>query len=104
MATSVIQFRVDDDLKNQATALYDKLGIDLSTAMRMFLKRSVAANGIPFSMVIPKEEYNSAKALSFMDELNKSASANGASEMSLEDINAEIALYRQERTAERFEK
>lgn len=48
MATSIVQFRVDDDLKNEATAVYEKLGIDLSTAMRMFLKRSVMENGIPF--------------------------------------------------------
>lgn len=41
MATSIIQFRVDDELKNEAAAVYEKLGIDLSTAMRMFLKRSV---------------------------------------------------------------
>ena len=85
MATSIVQFRIDDDLKNQATELYDKLGIDLSTAMRMFLKRSVSVNGIPFSMVIPKENYNPVK------------------EMSLEDINDEIASYRQERKAERSE-
>ena len=41
MATSIVQFRVDDDLKNEATKIYEELGIDLSTAMRMFLKRSV---------------------------------------------------------------
>lgn len=103
MATSIVQFRIDDDLKNQATELYDKLGIDLSTAMRMFLKRSVSVNGIPFSMVIPKESYNPVKALSFMDEINKSAAQNGIAEMSLEDINDEIASYRQERKAERSE-
>ena len=55
MATSIIQVRVDDKLKAEATALYEKLGIDLSTAMRMFLKRSVSVNGIPFSMVLPTD-------------------------------------------------
>lgn len=45
MATSIVQFRVDDDLKNVATKIYEELGIDLSTAMRMFLKRSVIVNG-----------------------------------------------------------
>ena len=37
MATSVVQFRIDDDLKEQATEIYDKLGLDLSTAMRISL-------------------------------------------------------------------
>ncbi|MDD7224360.1 MAG: type II toxin-antitoxin system RelB/DinJ family antitoxin, partial [Lachnospiraceae bacterium] len=40
MATTLVQVRIDDELKNQATAVYDALGIDLSTAVRMFLKRS----------------------------------------------------------------
>ena len=34
---SVIQFRVDDDLKKQAILVYKKLGIDLSTALRILL-------------------------------------------------------------------
>ena len=38
---AIVQFRVDDDLKMQATSVYEKLGIDLSTALRMFMKSSV---------------------------------------------------------------
>lgn len=99
MATSIVQFRIDDDLKNQATELYDRLGIDLSTAMRMFLKRSVTVNGIPFAMVLPREDYSASKALGFMEELNKSASENGTNEMTLDDINSEISSYRKARNA-----
>ena len=56
MATSVVQFRIDDELKEQATEIYDKLGLDLSTAMRIFLKRSVAVRGLPFGMTLSDEE------------------------------------------------
>lgn len=52
MATSIVQFRIEDDLKAQATEIYEKLGLDLSTALRIFLKRSVAVKGIPFSMTL----------------------------------------------------
>ncbi|MBO7078577.1 MAG: type II toxin-antitoxin system RelB/DinJ family antitoxin, partial [Bacilli bacterium] len=38
---TVLQVRVDEELKNQAGAIYNELGMDLSTAIRMFLKRSV---------------------------------------------------------------
>ncbi len=99
MATSVVQFRVEDDLKLEATAIYEKLGIDLSTAIRMFLKRSVMENGIPFSMTLDRE-YNSGFAMQAVNELNMQAKRNGVSDMSLEDINAEIAAYRKERKAE----
>ena len=55
MATSIVQFRIDDDLKTQATEIYEKLGLDLSTALRIFLKRSVAVRGIPFSMTLDSD-------------------------------------------------
>ena len=55
MATSIVQFRIDDDLKTQATAIYEELGLDLSTALRIFLKRSVAVRGIPFSMTLDND-------------------------------------------------
>ena len=47
MANALVQVRIDEELKDRATAIYDALGIDLSTAIRMFLKRSVMVNGIP---------------------------------------------------------
>lgn len=58
MATSVMLVRVDDELKAQAAAIYEDLGIDLSTAIRMFLKRTVIQNGIPFSMTLPRRDYS----------------------------------------------
>lgn len=96
MANSVIQFRIDDDLKNQATEIYEALGIDLSTALRMFLKRSVAVKGIPFNMTLSDDEYFSVKALNAVAEMNKISNENGNSEMTLDEINAEISAVRNE--------
>lgn len=41
MAHSLVQIRLDDELKAETTAVYEALGIDLPTAVRMFIKRSV---------------------------------------------------------------
>ena len=92
---AVIQCRIDDDLKLQASSLYEKLGIDLSSAIRMFLKRSVMVNGIPFSMIID-EKYDPQAAIEAMKNINRSAKENGISDMSLDEINAEIELSRKE--------
>jgi len=94
---AIVQFRVDDDLKLQASSVYEKLGIDLSSALRMFMKRSVMVNGIPFSMILDNEPYNPEKAVSAMKKINESAKASGSSEMTLEEINAEISQYRKEK-------
>ena len=49
MSTSLIQIRVEDNLKMKAAQIYSDLGLDISTAVRMFLKWSVMENGIPFN-------------------------------------------------------
>lgn len=97
MIMAIVQLRVDDELKAQAAAIYDRLGIDMSSAIRMFLKRTVNVNGIPFSMILNEEEYNPQLALQAMKNINASAKANGISEMTLDEINEEISAYRKER-------
>ena len=46
-----IQVRVDDQLKDSADSLFTSLGLDTSTAVRMFLVASTEAGGIPFAVV-----------------------------------------------------
>lgn len=99
MATSVMQFRVDDELKAQATEVCENLGMDLPTALRIFMKRTVIANGIPFSMTLPKEPYNGERAVRALQSLSEAAQKNGTANMSLDEINAEIATARAERSA-----
>ena len=94
MANTLIQFRIDDELKKQATAVYDALGIDLSTAVRMFLKRSVLVNGIPFDMILPKSDHKAEKAARALTELSNTAMENGTADLSLEEINSEIEAVR----------
>jgi len=100
MATTLVQVRIDEDLKNQATVVYDALGIDLSTAVRMFLKRSVMMNGVPFSMTLPNGEPKAEKAMKALLALNREAETNGTSEISLDEINAEIEAARKARQVE----
>lgn len=52
MANDLIQFRVDTETKEKAERIFKELGIDLPTAVRMFLARTVRENGIPFSMML----------------------------------------------------
>lgn len=94
MATSLVQVRIDDELKSQATAIYDALGMDLSTAVRIFLKRSVMVGGIPFNLTLPRQESKTKLAAKALLELSAAAEQNGTSEMTLEEINAEINAVR----------
>ena len=53
MANNLLQLRIDEKLKQEATEIYSQLGLDLPTAIRIFLTRSVQMKGIPFSMQLP---------------------------------------------------
>jgi DNA-damage-inducible protein J len=46
--SSVIQVRVDSQLKEDAERLFTDLGLDIPSAIRLFLKQAIASNGIPF--------------------------------------------------------
>ena len=39
---------IDDDVKARAAALYDSMGMSLSTAVNIFLRQSLVDNGLPF--------------------------------------------------------
>ena len=88
---ALLQIRVDEELKNQANAVYNEIGIDLSTAIRMFLKKSVLEGGIPFDTKI---DQSTLKAILAVDNMRTTSENNGNSEMSLDDINKEIKLAR----------
>jgi DNA-damage-inducible protein J len=98
MSTSVMQFRVDDELKAQATEICENLGLDLPTALRMFMKRTVMVNGIPFNMTLPQKDYKADRAVRALHELSDAARENGTADMTLEEINAEIDAARAERS------
>lgn len=45
-----MNIRIDDDIKNQAEALFEELGLNMSTAVNMFVRQAVRQGGIPFEV------------------------------------------------------
>lgn len=56
MATVPTQIRIDREIKTQATALFASLGLDMSSAVNLFLRQCVLRGGIPFPIEMPKNE------------------------------------------------
>jgi len=54
-AVSQIAVKVDDELKKEATAIFNELGLDMSTAVKLFLKQSVLTRSIPFEVKLDSE-------------------------------------------------
>ena len=51
-ATANLNIRTDRELKNECERIYSELGLNMTTAINMFLRATVRENGIPFSVKI----------------------------------------------------
>ena len=91
----VIQVRVDDKLKADANKVFEEVGIDMSTAIRMFLKRCVYAQWLPFNKDPLTEDDIYFWKLQGND--LKDQDTNPNRDMTLDEINEEIRLAREER-------
>lgn len=52
---ATVQVRIDEDTREQANAVFERIGLDIPTAIRMFLKQSIESNGLPFQPMIAKD-------------------------------------------------
>lgn len=57
MASTNLNIRTDKDVKAQAEKIFDALGLNMTTAVNIFLRQAIRENGIPFEVKlnIPNE-------------------------------------------------
>ncbi|MDO4177311.1 MAG: type II toxin-antitoxin system RelB/DinJ family antitoxin [Bacillota bacterium] len=94
---SVLQVRVDDDLRREVAAIYETMGMDLPTAIRMFLVKSKAERGLPFETTLPEGYVTRYEGMRAFDRIRKSR--EDMPELSMEEIDREIAKARKEKKA-----
>ena len=86
--TTNLNIRVDEELKRTAEALYSELGLNMSTAINIFLRHSVRYGGIPFNLRI---ERPNVETLTAIDDVNNnsdmSKSFDSVSAL-MDDLNA----------------
>ena len=81
----LIQFRADEAMKAEATKIYESLGLDLPTALRMFLARSLLERGLPFEVKLPNAPISRKEGWLAFEKLREQAA--DVPEMSLDEIN-----------------
>ena len=52
MATTNLNIRTDVEVKSAAEQLFSELGLNLTTAVNMFLRQAIRTGGIPFDVKI----------------------------------------------------
>ncbi len=56
MASTNLNVRVDEDVKKNVEVVLDELGLNMSTAVNMFLRAVIRENGIPFKVSLKKPD------------------------------------------------
>ncbi len=88
MATVPTQVRIDEDLKKQAVELFNELGMDMSSAINIFLRQCVLRGGLPFAVELPTYKKEVVEAME--EALKISRDPNGKSYSSFSEILEEI--------------
>ena len=97
MDNSQLQIRVDKQLKSDVSAIFSNIGLDLSTAIRLFFKKSLQVKGLPFSLNEEDSDFDYISAMDNVFAMQEEARKAYPEGLTLEQINAEINSYRKNR-------
>lgn len=75
MAKVSTSISIDADVKAQAQALFADFGLDLSTAINIFLRQSIRENCIPFTIQREVPNADTVAAMKEAEEMAKNPSA-----------------------------
>ena len=102
MAAVNVTIRIDEETKRDFDAFCGNVGMNITTAINMFIKATLRTRELPFS-VTDAEPYREsgdaviARGRQAFREAQERAEADGISEMTLDEINGIIGEVRRER-------
>ena len=86
--TTNLNIRIDEELKSKAEAIFKELGLNMSTAINMFLRYSVRYGGIPFDLRIEKPNEKTQSAIDDVDNNRNMSKTFDSVSALMEDLNA----------------
>lgn len=87
--TTLIQVRIDEEIKRKADTLFADLGFDTPTAIRIFLNQSIRREGMPFEVAKPQPNAETLAAM--LEGMERYPKRYGNFREALNEIQAEIA-------------
>ncbi len=58
-----LNVNIDSDVKERASQVFSKLGLDMTTAVTIYLNQVIQKNGIPFDLTLEKTHYTADEIL-----------------------------------------
>ena len=102
MSSANITIRVEEETKKQFDAFCESVGMNVTTAIHLYIKTVLRTREIPFTisdtnMSDTKTMLSSECAKAALIGMQNISSLSGLSEMTMDEINAEIAEFRREK-------
>jgi DNA-damage-inducible protein J len=98
--TTNLNIRIDRNLKAEADQVFNALGMNLTTAITVFVKQAVRQRKIPFEVALDSG-VSMQDLVAASERIWENSIRNGTDKMTLEEIDAEIAASRAERKKHR---
>lgn len=86
MSQTNVNIRIDEDIKKQAEGLFADLGLNMSTAVNIFIRQSLRTGGLPFDVTL--DPFYSATNIKRLRHSIKQAEKGHLSEHELVDADA----------------
>jgi DNA-damage-inducible protein J len=98
--TTNLNIRIDRNLKAEADQVFNALGMNLTTAITVFVKQAVRQRKIPFEVALDSG-ISMQELVAASERIWDNSIRNGTDKMTIEEIDAEIAASRAERKKRR---
>jgi len=96
--TTNLSIRIDRELKEEADRVFNELGMNLTTAITVFVRQAVRQKKIPFEIALYPENESKwsamQNAIAATERIWQNSIRNGTDKLTMEDIDAEIASAR----------
>ena len=90
-----VNIRMDKEVKAQADSLFSDLGFNLTTAINAFVRQALREKAIPFYIRATSPALGRDTLRGAFESAQRQSVINGTDSMTMEEIDAEIAAYRQ---------
>ena len=71
MTTTSMNIRMDSTIKRQAQELFAALGMDMTTAVNIFLRQAIRRQGLPFDVALNRPNSETLEAIAEVREMKK---------------------------------
>jgi len=88
---------MDKEVKEQADKLFNELGFNFTAAVNTFVKQALREKAIPFYIKADNSSPERKALKDIFRTIQKQSVINGTDKITMEEIDDEVAAYRQEK-------